>query len=208
MEAESHTATLSAGLVSLEESSATPEVIDPLMRAAHSLKGAVRIVGLDAIVRVAHAMEDCFVAAQKGTLALRPEHVDVLLRGVDMLAQVAQLGEIEVEAWQTEHADEIDALVAELKSAKDDRLPARTVKPSSSIRPPEPIPVSAAPPATEGERSEATPFEDSRHAGTTCSCGCSAALTTARKRWRSGRPALPRALKRAMIASFESRPKA
>ena len=55
MEAESHTATLSAGLVSLEESSATPEVIDPLMRAAHSLKGAARIVGLDAIVRVAHA---------------------------------------------------------------------------------------------------------------------------------------------------------
>ena len=51
MEAESNTATLSAGLVSLEESSATPEVIDPLMRAAHSLKGAARIVGLDAIVR-------------------------------------------------------------------------------------------------------------------------------------------------------------
>ena len=96
MEAESHTATLSAGLVSLEEASATPEVIDPLMRAAHSLKGAARIVGLDAIVRVAHAMEDCFVEAQKGKLVLRPEHVDVLLRGVDMLAQVAQLGEAEV----------------------------------------------------------------------------------------------------------------
>ena len=36
------------------------------MRAAHSLKGAARIVGLDAAVRVAHAMEDCLVAAQKG----------------------------------------------------------------------------------------------------------------------------------------------
>ena len=48
MEAESHTATLSAGLVSLEGTAAAPEVIDPLMRAAHSLKGAARIVGLDA----------------------------------------------------------------------------------------------------------------------------------------------------------------
>ena len=66
MEAESHTATLSAGLVALEGASAAPEVIEPLMRAAHSLKGAARIVGLDAAVRVAHAMEDCFVAAQKG----------------------------------------------------------------------------------------------------------------------------------------------
>ena len=66
MEAESHTATLSAGLVALEGAAATPEVIEPLMRAAHSLKGAARIVGLDAAVRVAHAMEDGFVAAQKG----------------------------------------------------------------------------------------------------------------------------------------------
>ena len=37
MEAESHTATLSAGLVSLEGASTAPEVIDPLMRAAHSI---------------------------------------------------------------------------------------------------------------------------------------------------------------------------
>ena len=130
MEAETHTATLSAGLVSLEESSANPQSIDPLMRAAHSLKGAARIVGLDAIVRVAHAMEDCFVQAQKGGLVLRGEHVDVLLRGVDMLAEVASLGESEVEAWQTEHTEEIDELVAQLAMAKEDRLPARAIAPS------------------------------------------------------------------------------
>ena len=66
------------------------------MRAAHSLKGAARIVGLDAAVRVAHAMEDGFVAAQKGKLVLRPEHVDILLRGVDLLVQIAQLAEAEL----------------------------------------------------------------------------------------------------------------
>ena len=106
MEAESHTATLSAGLVALEGTLGPPEVIEPLMRAAHSLKGAARIVGLDAAVRVAHAMEDCFVAAQKGKIVLEPEHVDILLQGVDLLVQVAQLGEPEVEAWQSEHAAE------------------------------------------------------------------------------------------------------
>jgi two-component system, chemotaxis family, sensor histidine kinase and response regulator WspE len=130
MEAESHTATLSAGLMSLETTSANPEIIEPLMRAAHSLKGAARIVGLDAIVQVAHAMEDCFVAAQKGGLVLRPEHVDLLLRGVDTLTQVAQLGEAEVTAWQTEHAEELDTLVVELQMARDDRLPARVIAPS------------------------------------------------------------------------------
>jgi two-component system sensor histidine kinase and response regulator WspE len=42
------------------------------MRAAHSLKGAARIVGMDAGVSVAHVMEDCLVAAQEGRLLLRP----------------------------------------------------------------------------------------------------------------------------------------
>ena len=37
------------------------------------------------------------------------------------LRMVAQLGEAEVDAWQAEHADEIDALVTELKTAKDGR---------------------------------------------------------------------------------------
>ena len=119
MEAESHTATLSAGLVALEGASASPEVIEPLMRAAHSLKGAARIVGLDAAVRVAHAMEDCFVAAQKGKLVLQPGHVDILLRGVDLLVQVAQLAEAELESWQADHAAEVDALVADLTAVKE-----------------------------------------------------------------------------------------
>src|SRR5690242_4462830 len=47
MEAETYTATLSTGLVALEGAPALPETIEPLMRAAHSLKGAARIVGLD-----------------------------------------------------------------------------------------------------------------------------------------------------------------
>ncbi|MGP0068274.1 MAG: response regulator [Isosphaeraceae bacterium] len=137
MEAESYTATLSTGLVALEGTSASPEVIEPLMRAAHSLKGAARIVGLDAAGRVAHAMEDCFVAAQKGKLVLQPAHIDVLLRGVDLLVQVSQLAESELEAWQADHADEIDALVADLTAVKEGRFkPPRQVEAPREVEAP------------------------------------------------------------------------
>ena len=34
--------------------------LERLMRAAHSVKGAARMVNLEGAVRVAHAMEDCF----------------------------------------------------------------------------------------------------------------------------------------------------
>ena len=143
MEAESNTATLSAGLVALEGTSASPEVIEPLMRAAHSLKGAARIVGLDAAVRVAHAMEDCFVAAQKGKLVLQPGHVDILLRGVDLLVQVAQLAEAELESWQADHAPEIDALVTDLTAVKEGRAESpREGEASREVEAPsEPVPI-------------------------------------------------------------------
>jgi two-component system, chemotaxis family, sensor histidine kinase and response regulator WspE len=119
MEADSHTATLTSGLVTLEGGPALPGAIDPLMRAAHSLKGAARIVGLDAAVRVAHAMEDCFVAAQKGKLVLEAEHVDMLLKGVDLLVQIAQIDEPEIEAWQSKHANVIDAVVANIVAIQE-----------------------------------------------------------------------------------------
>lgn len=60
------------------------------MRAAHSLKGAARIVGLDHGVQVAHAMEDLLVAAQEGLLRLLPEHIDALLQGSDLLLRIGQ----------------------------------------------------------------------------------------------------------------------
>jgi two-component system sensor histidine kinase and response regulator WspE len=138
MEAESHTATLNAGLVSLEGSSAPPEVIEPLMRAAHSLKGAARIVGLDTAVRVAHAMEDCFVAAQHGKMALGPEQVDILLQGVDVLVEVAQLEEAVVAEWQSAHAALVDALVSDLAAVKDGRTPSHRKSRSADIAPSHP----------------------------------------------------------------------
>ncbi|HEX3449578.1 MAG TPA: hybrid sensor histidine kinase/response regulator, partial [Isosphaeraceae bacterium] len=133
MEAESHTATLSAGLVALEGAPATQHAIEPLMRAAHSLKGAARIVGLEAAVQVAHALEDCLVIAQQGKLVLRPEHIDILLQGVDLLIQIAQIDESDIEAWQSGHTAEIDALTAALVGVKEGQVLPRD-SPSSSNR--------------------------------------------------------------------------
>jgi two-component system sensor histidine kinase and response regulator WspE len=36
------------------------------------------------------AMEECFVAAQQGRIVLHQGHIDELLRGVDLLQQMAR----------------------------------------------------------------------------------------------------------------------
>ena len=90
LEAESQTAVLSAGVLAIEELERSPATVESMMRAAHSLKGAARIVGLDAAVGVAHALEDVFVAAGKGQFHVRPEHADLLLAAIDFLGSIAK----------------------------------------------------------------------------------------------------------------------
>ncbi|WP_028622598.1 hybrid sensor histidine kinase/response regulator [Pseudomonas sp. Ant30-3] len=89
LEAEAQTQVLSAGLLALERDPTQANHLESCMRAAHSLKGAARIVGVEAGVSVAHVMEDCLVSAQEGRLYLRPEHIDALLQGTDMLMRIA-----------------------------------------------------------------------------------------------------------------------
>ncbi len=88
MEADAQAQVLDAGLLVLEREPNHAGQLEACMRAAHSLKGAARIVGLDDGVKVAHAMEDLLVAAQEGLLRLLPEQIDGLLQGTDLLRRV------------------------------------------------------------------------------------------------------------------------
>ncbi|KAB0517044.1 MULTISPECIES: hybrid sensor histidine kinase/response regulator [Pseudomonas] len=92
LEADAQTQVLSAGLLALERNPTQADQLEACMRAAHSLKGAARIVGVDAGVSVSHVMEDCLVSAQEGRLYLQPEHIDALLQGTDLLMRIATPG--------------------------------------------------------------------------------------------------------------------
>ena len=115
-EAEGQVATLSEGLIALEGADLDPQAIEPLMRAAHSLKGAARIVGLEPAVRVAHALEDAFVAAQRGIFTIGSLHVDAMLRGVDLLARIAALDEVEAATWEQQNEAMLGRVVAQLEA--------------------------------------------------------------------------------------------
>ena len=115
VEAESQAALMTSGLLELERGAAAPDQLETLMRAAHSLKGAARIVNLQLAVTIAHAMEDCFVAAQKGKLALGQTQIDALFRGVDLLLHISKRNEDDISQWEAEHAAEIQQLLEALK---------------------------------------------------------------------------------------------
>lgn len=158
LEADAQTQVLSAGLLALERNPTQADQLEACMRAAHSLKGAARIVGVDAGVSVAHVMEDCLVSAQESRLYLQPEHIDALLQGTDLLMRIATPGN------DVGPAD-IDAYVALMERLLDPSLPTANFAPLpvasepvaalmiEELPPePEPAPPVASDPPRQGKR--------------------------------------------------------
>ncbi len=114
LEVDNQTTILNDGLLALEQDAQDAKQLEALMRAAHSIKGAARMVDITAGVELAHVMEDCFVAAQNGELILQPTQVDLLLKGVDQLIAISRQ-EADSEALsalceQIGHIDQISAI--------------------------------------------------------------------------------------------------
>ena len=122
-ELETHLGALNEGLLSLEKSPNDAKRLESLMRAAHSIKGAAKVVGFDAAVQVSHHLEDCFVAAQRGQLTLTSDSVDVLLRGVDALNR---LGSTAASASEESGLSEtaLEQLIGEIAAVRAGQPPA------------------------------------------------------------------------------------
>ncbi|MFQ5644393.1 MAG: response regulator [Thiogranum sp.] len=113
LEVDNQAAILNDSLLALEQDAQSEKHLEALMRAAHSIKGAARMVDIDTGVKLAHAMEDCFVAAQQGELQLEPRQVDLLLKGVDQLIAIStQQADMEALALLTQQIQDIDQLEA------------------------------------------------------------------------------------------------
>jgi two-component system sensor histidine kinase and response regulator WspE len=114
IEAENQTAVLIEGLLALEADGSDRQWFESLMRAAHSMKGASRIADRESGVQIAHAMEDCFVRAQKDQKGIESERIERLLVGVDLLSAVARVAEADVAQWELDHQAEIATFVESL----------------------------------------------------------------------------------------------
>lgn len=108
LEVEMQAEVLNNGLIKLEKNPSSTEDIESLMRSAHSIKGAARIVQIDPIVKLSHALEDCFVAVQESKLQLEDFHIDILLKGADVYLQISKLTETEIPGWLKENINLIN----------------------------------------------------------------------------------------------------
>ncbi|MCT7959307.1 hybrid sensor histidine kinase/response regulator [Laspinema sp. D1] len=132
MEVETQSALLNENLLSLENHSQSGQELEALMRAAHSIKGAARIVQIEEAVQIAHRMEDYFVAAKEGRIMVSENHIDVLLSAVDLLLSMSKVREPELKGWMQDHQPEIDLIASQIQEI------ASPAPPKSGTHEPEP----------------------------------------------------------------------
>ena len=73
-----HLLTLENQLQDSPDAQGSLSLLEALMRASHSIKRAARIVQIEPAVKIAHVMEDCFMAAMERTITITPNHIDFL----------------------------------------------------------------------------------------------------------------------------------
>ena len=137
IETENQTVVLTEGLLALEADSSDSRWLEGLMRAAHSLKGASRIADRESGVKIAHAMEDCFVRAQKEQKGIESERIERLLQGVDILTAISRVADADVAQWEIDHQAQIDSIIQSLSAPLDELRARRDAAPAAA-------PVSAA----------------------------------------------------------------
>lgn len=120
---------LSDGLLALGDNVNDVKILENMMRASHSIKGAARLVGIDIVVKLAHAMEDCFVAAQTSKIVLDENSIDLALKCVDILKAIAQLSSAEHAGWTETNGANVSSLIHALHSIKQgEKLSASSAK--------------------------------------------------------------------------------
>jgi chemosensory pili system protein ChpA (sensor histidine kinase/response regulator) len=129
-EAEEHLQIVSDCLLSLEANH-SPEEINKLFRAIHTVKGSAAQVGLRRLGGIAHRVEDLIGRLREGELEPNPQIIDLCLESVDVLKKTLH------KQWPDEiqMRTGIDSLlnrIAELAPAEGDEVAAAAAPPEAA----------------------------------------------------------------------------
>ncbi len=81
---------LNEGVITLEQEPENRELIDQMLRDAHTLKGSSRMVGLIEISDVAHRLEDLMVKIRDGEMRYEPRMSDVFFEALDAIVFLSE----------------------------------------------------------------------------------------------------------------------
>ncbi len=126
---------LAQDLLTLEKGTATPELLNSIFRAVHTVKGTSSFLGLEQMTELAHSFEDVLNKLRRGELVVTPEKMDVILVAYDLLKELMA----KIEARDSRRVD-LQPIVSRLKGIASSAQSGtkEPVKPKASAPPPPP----------------------------------------------------------------------
>jgi two-component system chemotaxis sensor kinase CheA len=132
-----HVQMITDGLLALEQRKQAGRkrrsTLENIFRAAHSLKGAARAVGVTVIEQLAHALEDVLAGLQRDALELTPELFTACYRALDAIQAVQaayEAGETTPPVQALQALADVEPFRARLKTAPAETAPPEEAAPA------------------------------------------------------------------------------
>ncbi len=135
-EARAHLQKLNLGLLKLEKSPKNKELLEEMMRQAHTIKGSSTMMGYKRIADIAHRMEDGLERAMKGEFKLIKPQFDILFKCLDAIPELLE----DKVTWQDKGIERpfVDELCKEVEDVFAGKIPKKKAK-VSVTRGPSPV---------------------------------------------------------------------
>lgn len=91
---------LEKALLSLEQDRSNEEYLKECLRAAHSIKGAARVVQADPVITLANACEECFAIDKEQKGSLSQNYMDFCFKCVDLFYHLSRQYHDDLVEWQ------------------------------------------------------------------------------------------------------------
>lgn len=116
LELEHQTTLLSDALIGLEQNEQPKAAIEAMLRSAHSIKGAARVVNLTEISQLAHLFEDVLIGIKDGQITMSGTRFDILLQFIDFLFALSHLDSSCLYEWLKQKKEALEELNIRLLS--------------------------------------------------------------------------------------------
>ena len=133
---------LNEGVITLESDPENRELIDQMMRDAHTIKGSSRMVGLIEVSDVAHWLENIMVRVRDKELTYTPDMSDSFFEALDAIVYLTDNSGVNVDDFL-----DLEALKTKLAEIAVDTDAAATAAPKSALTP---VPAPASEPEPAG----------------------------------------------------------
>lgn len=115
-EIETQIKSLIEDLLAYQRNREEVRLLDSLMRSAHSIKGAAKVFSFNAIVKLAHVLEDCFIAAKEKQVFLDDDLAELIFKSLDSIREIIHQSSHEITGKLNKEQENLDRFAEEIKT--------------------------------------------------------------------------------------------